>query len=135
MRLGEFLHHDAHRIRDGIERSSLQVSRDPKRIRRPVKSYPSRFLPRPSHRHRPGYSGSTRHVARGAADDGRAIRTGEDLCLYAGFRWEHARHDPHRPHRDVAFRAVRFAHKDSLVRPETVAARLSTPDLAMLMCH
>jgi hypothetical protein len=67
MRLGEFLHHEAHRIRDGIERSSLQVSRDPKRIRRPVKSYPSRFLPRPSHRHRPGYSGSTRHVARGVA--------------------------------------------------------------------
>jgi hypothetical protein len=172
MWLGEFLHHEAHRIRDGIERSSLHVSRDPKRIRRLVKSYPSRFLPRPSHRHRPvwssmtvcpslrcvvqrharaigsggmssrarrpvgppphrgdlqwrslpridpaGYSGSSHPVARGAADDGRAIRTGEDPGLYACFRWEHARHDPHKPHRDVAFRAVRFAHKDSSVRP------------------
>jgi hypothetical protein len=50
-----------------------------------------------------GYSSSTHRVARGAADDGRAIRTGEDPGLYAGFRWEHARHDPHRPHRTSHF--------------------------------
>jgi hypothetical protein len=48
-------------------------------------------------------------------DDGRAFRTGEDPGLYARFRWEYARHDPHKPHRDVALRALRFAHEESSV--------------------
>jgi hypothetical protein len=54
-------------------------------------------------------------LARRAADDGRAFRTGEDPGLYARFRWEYARHDPHKPHRDVALRALRFAHEESSV--------------------
>ena len=54
-------------------------------------------------------------ATRRAADDGRAFRTGEDPGLYAGFRWEYARHDPHKPHREVALRALRFAHEESSV--------------------
>jgi hypothetical protein len=52
-------------------------------------------------------------LARRAADDGRAFCTGEDPGLYARFRWEHARQNPHKPHRDVALRALRFAHEES----------------------
>jgi hypothetical protein len=54
-------------------------------------------------------------ATRRAADDGRAFRTREDPGLYARFRWEYARHDPHKPHRDVALRALRFAHEESSV--------------------
>src|ERR1700729_2193282 len=73
-------------------------------------------------------------ATRGAADDGRAFRTGEDPGLYARFRWEYARHDPHKPHRHVALRAVRLAHEQSSaplpqrVIPPWMAARFSTPD-------
>jgi hypothetical protein len=55
-------------------------------------------------------------ATRCAADDGRAFRAGEDPGLYGRFRWEYARHDPHKPHRDVALRALRFAHEESLIR-------------------
>jgi hypothetical protein len=51
-------------------------------------------------------------ATRRAADDGRAFRTREDPGLYARFRWEYVRHDPHKPHRDVA---LRFAHEESSV--------------------
>ena len=54
-------------------------------------------------------------ATRRAADDGRAFRTGEDPGLYARFRWEYARHDPHKPHRRAALRTVRFAHEESSV--------------------
>jgi hypothetical protein len=62
-----------------------------------------------------GLSQSRTLATRRAADDGRAFRTGEDPGLYARFRWEYARHDPHKPHRDVALRALRFAHEESSV--------------------
>jgi hypothetical protein len=56
------------------------------------------------------------HVStRRAADDGRAFCTGEHPGLYARFRWEYTRHEPHKPHRDVALRALRFAHEESSV--------------------
>jgi hypothetical protein len=54
-------------------------------------------------------------ATRRAADDGGAFRTGEDPGLYARFRWEYARHNPHKPHRRAALRAVRFAHEESSV--------------------
>ena len=60
-------------------------------------------------------SQSSTLATRRAADDGSAFRTGEDPGLYAGFRWEYARHDPHKPHREVALRALRFAHEESSV--------------------
>jgi hypothetical protein len=87
-------------------------------------------------------SQSRRLATRRAADDGRAFRTGEDPGLYARFWWEYARHDPHKPHRRAALRTVRFAHEESSVplhqhssnNPRWMAARLSTPDLAILAC-
>jgi hypothetical protein len=54
-------------------------------------------------------------ATRRAAYDGGAFRTGEDPGLYARFRWEYARHDPHKPHRRTALWAGRFAHKESSV--------------------
>jgi hypothetical protein len=53
MGLGQLLHHKAYRVRDGRERSAMNVPGDPKRVRRLVKVYPEPFLPRPSHRHHP----------------------------------------------------------------------------------
>jgi hypothetical protein len=44
-----------------------------------------------------------------------AHSAGEDPGLYARFRWEYARHDSHKPHRDVALRALRFAHEESSI--------------------
>jgi hypothetical protein len=54
-------------------------------------------------------------ATRRAAYDGGAFHTGEDPGLYARFRWEYARHDPHKPHRRTALRAGRFAHPESSV--------------------
>jgi hypothetical protein len=44
-----------------------------------------------------------------------AARPHQDPGLYVRFGWEYARHDPHKPHRDVALRALRFAHEESSV--------------------
>ena len=56
-------------------------------------------------------------LARRAADRAPTFPTGKDLGLYARFRWELARQDPHKPHRPAALRAARFAHEESSVRP------------------
>jgi hypothetical protein len=64
----------------------------------------------------------TRALARRAADRGPAFPTGKNPGLNARFRWEHARQDPHKPHRHTAFRAVRFAQLGVLGPPRTVSA-------------
>ena len=97
----------------------------------------------PSTPERTGFPQSPRLATRRAADNGRAFRTGEDAGLYARFRWEYARHDPHKPHRDVALRALRFAHEVSSVPLHQHSSNKSSldgrkdyppPDLAILVC-
>jgi hypothetical protein len=73
--------------------------------------------------------------------NGGAFRTGEDPGLNGRFRWEYDRHDPHKPHRRAALRAVRFALRSPRPSasaphptPRWMVARLSTPDLAILVC-
>jgi hypothetical protein len=67
-------------------------------------------------------------ATRRAADDGRAFRTGEDPGLYARIRWEYTRSDPHKPHRDVALRAPRFAHEEYSARPHRHSSNKSSLD-------